>query len=761
MKIATMTWYHYENYGTALQAAALTEILREMGHEVQMIQYLPSGRFLSVFDYSLPSLFKRHFGKRKTTSKFLSPFVSDAKTERFQDFLRDHIHLTSLCETASDLEGLNDQFDAFVCGSDQIWSPLIFDPKYYLDFVHERRKKIAYAPSLGVKQWNDKFIKREIQALLSDFGSISIREEAGRQLIQGLTGADVPVVLDPTLLLTDKDWEQLCNLSREHTPAYVLAYFLGSNEEHWESVKKTADILGLPLRVIPVHKSDLQRDGCRIDTAVGPREFLELIKGASYVCTDSFHGLIFSILFHRPFTAYMRFAENDLRNQNTRVEHLINLVGMKDRLYHSHNESLILSAAYDSENANQRLAERRHSSIAFLEKALADVPSSQSLILHVMQQNSLCCGCGACSSVCPTEAIAIRMNQNGFLSANVNEQKCIHCGKCTTVCPFCGTVENQKATEASLYSFIHKDSSILSRSTSGGASFAIASLLLEDGYKVVGCVYNRKKNAAEHILVKTPEDLSAIQGSKYIQSDFSSALLDAKLLPTPIAFFGTPCQIAGAKRVFQGRDDVIYCDLVCHGIPSMLLFRKYLDFLRRTAGIRTEAMQMIFRYKPKGWRLIHLFASDGTKSYCKSQLEDPFFRGYERGICYNDACYECRWRGNSEADIRLADFWGPRFEDNQTGVSMIVCFTKKGRQVLDRLQQNGALLPEQPISDYLKYQSQTNPLKPVFYSSVMKHLRGKTKIETLIDRYVFPLENKGMDKKSHIRYLFRMLVFKD
>lgn len=761
MRIATMTWYHYENYGTALQAVALTEILRKMGHEVQMIHYLPSGRFMSVFDYSIPSLLKRHSGKRKTTSQFISPFVSDAKTERFQGFLRNHIELTSLCETMSDLEALNDQFDAFVCGSDQIWSPLVFDPKYYLNFIHDRTKKIAYAPSLGVKQWNDKFAKREIQTLLSDFGAISVREETGRELIKGLIGEEVPVVLDPTLLLTDKDWEKMCDLSPEQSSAYVLAYFLGSNEDHWESVKKTAAQLGLPLRVIPVHKSDLLRDGCSIETAVGPREFLELIRSASYVCTDSFHGLNFSILFHRPFTAYMRFAENDLRNQNTRVEHLMNLVGMKDRVYTSHNESLILSAAFESENANRRLGEKRRSSIAFLENALEDAPSVRSSALHVMQKNSLCCGCGACSSVCPTEAIEIRMNQNGFLAASVNEQKCIRCGKCTAVCPFCGTVENQKANEARLYSFIHKDSSILNRSASGGAAFAIASLLLEAGYTVVGCVYNQKKKAAEHVLVKTHEDLSAIQGSKYLQSDFSTALRDARSLPSPIAFFGTPCQIAGARRVFQDREDVIYCDLVCHGIPSMLLFQKYLDYLRRTTGIHTENMQLVFRYKPKGWRLIHLFASDGTREYCKSQLEDPFFRGFERGICYNDACYECRWRGDSEADIRLADFWGPRFENNQTGVSMIVCFSNKGRQVLDRLQMKSNSLQEQPISDYLKYQSQANPLKPVFYSSVMKHLQEKTKIEPLIDRYVLPFENKGMDKKTHIRYLLRMLAFKD
>ena len=760
MKIATTTWYHYENYGTALQATALTEVIRRMGNEVQMIRYIPFGQPVSLLDYSLSSLAKRHFGKKAIKSKRFPEYTSVEKSDAFRRFLGEHLVFTEPCQTMADLENLNEQFDAFICGSDQIWSPLVFDPKYYLNYVHDNRKKIAYAPSLGVKKWNDPFIKREIKDLILSFGALSVREETGKQLIKELTGKDAEVVLDPTLLLSGAEWEKLCGIEQREVVPYLLVYFLGNRPEHWESAAKTAEKLGLQLRIIPVHQVDVQRDGC-IQEAVGPEEFLELIKNASYVCTDSFHGMNFSLLFHVPFTAYMRFAENDPKNQNDRVEHLLSMVGMQARVYLSHTEDAIIAGPYDTDRADVCLAHRREKSLAFLETALTEARNAHPVSSHVLKQNSLCCGCGTCALACPVKAITVLRNQRGFLTAEVDESKCVHCGKCVAICPFCGKTASHFAEDAKLYSFINHDSNVLNTSTSGGAGYSIAAALIQKGYAVVGCRYSPTTHAAEHVIINDSKDLSLIQGSKYLQSSFSGALQKAKEIKSPIVFFGTPCQIAGAKRAFSDRNNVVYCDLICHGVPSQLLFTKYFSFLHRKFGICTEKPQMIFRYKPKSWRTIHLFATDGTHEYCQNQFDDPFFRAFEHGICYNEACYECRWRGNSEADIRLGDFWGPRFEENQTGVSMVVCFTEKGRQLIELLKECNADIQEQPIDDYLLFQSQTNPIKPVFYRSVLKHLQGKTRIEAIVERYVLPLENKIFSRGKHLSYLLKMLAFRD
>ena len=762
MKIATMTWYHYENYGTALQATALTHVLKQWGHDVHMIQYIPFGRHISVLDYSTTSFLKRQFGKKRTSAPHLPAFVSEEKTAKYNRFLNKYLDLTEKCETLSDLESLNDQYDAFVCGSDQIWSPLVFESRYFLDFVHSNEKKIAYAPSLGVKKFEDRFVRDEIKSLLSDFGSLSVREEDGKKLIHDLTGRDAKVVLDPTLLLTGQQWKELCGIS-DNTSAgrYLLAYFLGNSEEHWESVKATAEALNLELRIIPVHKQDAQKGDC-IQEAVGPFEFLELMNHASYVCTDSFHGMNFSLLFHIPFTAYMRFSEDDPRNQNSRVEHLLEMTGMQERLYQNHNEHTLIASTIDYNFCDNELAKRRQDSVSYLKNALETASSAKYKPTHVREHNALCSGCGACKTGCPTNAISIDRNKEGFWSAFVDETKCIHCGKCKQLCPFCFSVQSKEAKKASLYSLAHKDHDILMSSTSGGAAYTISEYLLENGYAVVGCTYDSEAQSAKHVIVRDKANLHLIQGSKYIQSQFAEALSEARNIKTPIAFFGTPCQIAAARRVFGTREDVLYADLVCHGVPSNLLYQKYLDYIHRFAGVCTYNMQMVFRYKPKGWRVIHLFASDGKNEYCCNQFEDPFFRAFEHGICYNETCYDCRWRGNSEADIRLADFWGPRFEDNKTGVSMVICFTPKGKKLVDALSKKDVVIEEQPIDDYLQFQTQSNLPKPVFYRSVMRNLqKNSVKIETIDDRYVFPLEFKQLPRNKHLKYIAKMLLFKD
>ena len=762
MRIATMTWYHYENYGTALQATALTDVLRHMGHDVDMIQYIPFGRHVSILDYRPVSFLKRQLKKKATSAPHLSAYVSEEKTSRYKSFLNKYIRLTERCETLSDLENLNDQYDAFVCGSDQIWSPLVFDARYFLDFVHSNKKKVAYAPSLGVKKFEDRFIQDEIKVLLDSFESLSVREEDGERLIYDLTKRAAKVVLDPTLLLTGQQWKDLCDLpDSDNSKPYLLAYFLGNNDEHWASVKATADALNLELRIIPVHKQDLKRAEC-IQEAVGPSEFLELINGAAYVCTDSFHGMNFSLLFHVPFTAYMRFSENDPKNQNSRVEHLLNLTGMQNRIYHNQNEKALIDSVIDFDYCDAELAKRRQDSVSFLKNALETAFSEKSKSTHVRQQNALCSGCGACQTACPVNAISIKRNKEGFWSASVDDNKCVHCGKCKSVCPFCFDTKNREAKNASLYSLESKDHDVLMRSTSGGAAYTIASHLLEKGYAVVGCNYDQQTQSAKHVIIRNQADLHLIQGSKYIQSQFSEALSEARSIETPIVFFGTPCQIAAARRVFDKREDVLYCDLVCHGVPSYLLYQKYLNYIHRVSDIRTEKMQMVFRYKPKGWRVIHLFASDDRKEYCCNQFEDPFFRAFEHGICYNEACYDCRWRGNSEADIRLGDFWGPRFENNETGVSMLVCFTSKGKQLVEQLSEKNVLIEEQPIDDYLKFQAQMNLPKPVFYRSVIRILqKEKSRIEDIDWRYVFPLENKKLTRNQHLKYIVKMLLFKD
>lgn len=757
MKLGILTWYHYRNYGTALQAAALSAALRKLGHQPEVIDYHSPGYFTTLPEYSLSRFARKLSNKFHRSRPSRNPrLFGEEKDLKFEAFLNRYLRFSQRCHTLADLERLNTSFDAFLCGSDQIWSPLVFHPRYFLDFVREPQRKIAYAPSIGTEEIRDRYVRPEMARLLADFGSLSVREESGRRIIQELTGRNAAVVVDPTQLLTQTDWIEAFGLRQDGGgKPYLLVYFLGNQAECWAAAASTAEALGLELRIIPVFTSDLDRPGC-IRDAVGPQEFLQLFLNAAYVCTDSFHGLSFSVLFRKPFTAFLRFSGKDPKNQNTRVLHFLEKLALTDRLWQEGNTLRIARKQPDFEEAARRLGAMRESSLAYLKEALSRVSQPETK-KHVTEQNALCCGCGACAEACPVKAIRIEMNGSGFRTAQVNESLCIRCGRCLSVCPFCTETRSVPAESAALYSFKASSRELLQSSSSGGAAFALSKTLLREGYRIAGCVYNRQKQCAEHILISSEAELPALQGSKYIQSSFAPALAQIRAYPGPVAVFGTPCQIAGARRLLADRDNILYVDLVCHGVPSDWLFRQYRQYIHRSADVDPDSMLVRFRAQPKGWRSFCLQAEDGVHSYTCDKEADPFFRMFEVGNCYNESCYECRWRQDSEADLRLADYWGPKFQQDSDGVSMVLCFTSAGAAAAERLQASGTLEP-QPVDDYLQYQQSANHPKPVFYGDLIEALKNpKSRLDRLVSQYAVPLESRHLSRAEHFRYLLTVM----
>lgn len=760
MKVAIMTWFHYLNYGTALQVTALSEKLREIGHEPEVIRYKPCGYYRSIPEYSIPTVVKRTISRicKLHSADRPSAYASQEKEKLFSDFLSKQLQFSEKCDTATDLEALNNKYQAFICGSDQIWSPLCFDPHYFLDFVKEPKKKIAYAPSFGVTRIQDKYIKEKTKQLLSHFGSISVRETAGQKIVEELTGLSPELAVDPTLLFSGEEWETRFALSQDPAAKpYMLAYMLGNDPAHWDTLKEIAERHKLQLKIIPVLKPDINREGC-IKAPLGPHEFLELFLNASYVCTDSFHGLVVSILFHKPFSVFSRFQKNDPQNQNSRINNLLDLLNLRNRLVDDHFRGECTNEVIDYSRVDNILREQREHSIEYLSKVLSHVTITRPSAKHVQEGDSLCCGCGACAMSCQSNAIQVRMNSDGFYAAMVDEDKCVSCGRCLSVCPFIGQTERRSSEKATMFSFKSREESVLHCSTSGGAAYHVARYLMRCGYAVLGCTFDPESQSARHILLHDERELEKIQGSKYLQSNFADALVEAVAERSKIAVFGTPCQISAAKRVLSGKD-AVYIDLVCHGVPSYHLYTKYQDYLHRKAGIDPAEMKMIFRYKPKGWRSIHLYATDGTHSDCSSKNDDPFFRMFEVGNCYMKTCYECRWRGDSEADIRLGDYWGPRFEKDLTGVSMAIAFSECGKELIHSLRIcEEAEITEQPISDYMIYQQKNNLPCPVFYESLISVLKAKdASIEDIVEKYAVPLENRALTAKERLRHLLKLL----
>ena len=719
-KVAIMTWYQHKNYGTTLQALALQKVIKNLGYYVEGIDYYSNGYYRETFLEKILSKQRIKEGIRNKVNRIRYGSVVDSKKEElYKKFIEDFIVFHKPTQTASQLFCLNKEFDAFVCGSDQIWSPNEFNSKYFLDFVKDDIKKISYAPSFGVTYIEDDCVRESVGELVSKIKHLSVREYQGADMLKEYYGIDAKVVIDPTLLMDANEWLSYSNKKYEVDSNILLCYFLGENERIWKHVEKIAKLRKLNIAIIPVFPKDYRRK-YKILEGVGPAEFLSLFSKASYICTDSFHGTVFSILFKKEFKTFKRFNDNNPKSQNSRIVNILSKLELTDCL---ENKS-ILNDKIDWEKANGILKELRTDSINFLKKSLYE--SSLSEENSKYEITNTCCGCGICSLVCNSNAIKIE-KINGFYQAIVNSEKCVRCGICQKVCSFNGDI-GEKLDNAKLFESKSSSLDVLKESTSGGIAHEILLESINNSIPVYGCTFDYKYKEAKHIKVSDNcnNDLQKLQGSKYLQSNFISGV-QAILESNKGVIVGTPCQIAGVDnylRLKKKRDKYILIDLICHGVPSYLLWERYLE----TQGMSNTLEKVRFRNKESGWKSIEIYLSDGEKEIREKELKDLFYNYFDLQICYMKSCYECNYRKSSKSDLRLGDYWGKKYtlDDLNNGVSMVASFTETGDNILNELKsKNRILLEERPVSDYYSGQGPENPIIPVFYDRVIKELTHK------------------------------------
>lgn len=368
MRIGIMTWFQYENYGTVLQLYALSKTIGEMGDEPFVINYRTKAHEI---------IWERNQIKERVVKRvervISRPIHSIERRKLFQLFLDENVSFTYRCDTLSELKGLNNHIDAFVCGSDQIWSPIAFDPHYFLDFVVDTKRTIAYAPSIGQSTIRNPRIREEIKLKASRIEHLSVREEQGGSILSELTERSVSTVLDPTLLISSKEWSELHgHCSRQREP-YVLVYMLRNRARHWKAIYEVKKKLGCEIRIIPVFQLDLMRRGC-IKEPIGPKEFIELFENASFVCTDSYHGMLFAIQYHVDFCIFERFRFSETNNQNSRIYSLLDILGLRRRMFTNANSiESILDDMIDWTRLDAVLIERKAQSRLYLFNAIESV----------------------------------------------------------------------------------------------------------------------------------------------------------------------------------------------------------------------------------------------------------------------------------------------------------------------------------------------------------------------------------------------------
>lgn len=734
-KVGIMTWFRYINYGTALQATALYKIVKQLGYQPFMIDYTPKGK--TVEQKNVTAKYVAEKCIKKVRNHNMESVAADVE-KRFHYYIHETFAISEPCKTYPELEELSEKCNAVICGSDQIWSPLCFDPNYFLPFV-DSKKKIAYAPSIGSSVISNKFTADKMTTLISEFNFLSVREQKGADIIKQLTGLKAKVVVDPTLLIDVEEWKaSACTTSVEtQMPEhYILGYFLGDNERYYSYMKRMSEELKLPAYIIPINTKQTKKTK-PVPFTVGPAEFVSLIMNASFVCTDSFHGIAFSCNFNTPFVAFERFKNGSTQEQNSRIHNLLDSLNLQWRLREPgdmKHDVALLNANF--EVANEHLKKLRAQSKEYLQDTLKKATSGGTCAPKKAipyQITSLCCGCGTCATVCPKSAITITKNDDGFEHYKIDNNLCTQCGLCKTVCPFVHITAQPIQDAKLLYSAKSKENSILKKSSSGGIAYVLTESLGHTGYNVCGVQYNAQKKQAEHIIAKPQDSLQwhKFQGSKYIQSVSAQAIKEIVSLPEEKnLFFGTPCQVAGLDKVLRKkhcRENFLLVDLICHGVPSQLVWNKYLE-QTASAYHLGEHPNVQFRDKVNGdWRRRRLLLTDstGTHSYMKSEKRDDFYALFRRGYCYMESCFECPYREKSAADIRIGDYWGSRFESDKTGVSMVIANTKAGLLAINELNEEEKIeLHPQELAEFWTVQYPQNASRPVFREELIERLKN-------------------------------------
>ena len=302
----------------------------------------------------------------------------------------------------------------------------------------------------------------------------------------------------------------------------------------------------------------------------------------------------------------------------------------------------------------------------------------------------LCTGCEACVNKCSHEAISMQPDDEGFLYPDISYSKCTECGACQKSCPVLNPIDFN-SNEQHVYAAWAKNLNIRKRGSSGGIFSVLAKeILSRDGY-VVGAAFD-ESFVLNHRIISSVDELSPLQGSKYVQSQigFIYRRVKEKIKQgKAVLFVGTSCQVAGLRR-FLGKMDqssLYICDLVCHGVPSPLLFEKYVKYLK---GKYPNMVSLQFR-DLHNWGVkmnILLDEKDRLKNVVLHGKDTYYVYGFYQRLLQRECCYSCIYAKTPRiGDITLADFWGigkttPFKHKTTNGISCISINTKQGYDLM-------------------------------------------------------------------------------
>lgn len=388
MKIGIAAVTYKDNFGSALQTYATQYTLEKLGYDARIFEMKSvhrgikikkllyyAGRFFDPQEakYLFANLKSR---TRKQASVSSDQFAMDMKV-RHQMYVDFNKKWNKMLPAVPGWKGLRKQaaaMDAVVVGSDQLWRPSnIVGCFYTLEFVPDNVKKIAFSTSFGVSVIPSRLHKHTKRFLLR-IEHISVREDSGAVIVKNESGRDAKVVCDPTMMLTAEEWMHIQDEKPFTAGKYILMYLMGDNPEQREFVRILSKQTGCRIVGLLHGATYISYDEDVVDEKpynVGPAEFINLIRNAEYVCTDSFHCCVFSILNSTKFFAFRRFPDGSKFSANDRLYTLLKFTGLERRMLDGREDVVkCLNDAIDFTDVLERVAQRRKESMDYLVNAL-------------------------------------------------------------------------------------------------------------------------------------------------------------------------------------------------------------------------------------------------------------------------------------------------------------------------------------------------------------------------------------------------------
>lgn len=347
----------------------------------------------------------------------------------------------------------------------------------------------------------------------------------------------------------------------------------------------------------------------------------------------------------------------------------------------------------------------------------------------------------------------MKLSEDGFSYPSIDDTLCIDCGMCLRICSFVADDSNDKSIIEALAVFAKEDALRLSCS-SGGVVHLLCDKMAQQGYHTYGASYNSQSNIAEHIVAKTEKERETIKGSKYLQSNLQKNLPEI-FDSGRYVVVGTPCQIASIRKIAKIKrkeDDLLLVDFFCHGVPSHLLWQRFLKQMRcryKTAQFDNIA----FRDKSKGWHsfVMRFDVHDQPSRYYAQSEGNMFYTFFLSNTCLGVSCYSCKFHNQeSQADLRVGDLWGTKYKLDQKGVSGVLVLTDKGKDAI-KLIESDAVMVDETIDVVTQGQIRESLPKPCNRALVLWLLKQGVALKVIYHTTIFPLKVLKFIKRKVIK----------